>query len=371
VFGVVLTLAVSLMQVYVFGRAWSLPVVRRRLSRRQFLLAAVSTWSVVVLDRALNADTLGLAGTLLDVLAMVWPGTLFLTSCCLLAVDLVTAGGWLLTRWIPALRAVALMAGALLTGISLLQGFREPAITEYVVELSDLPATLDGTVIVALSDLHLGSLLGEDWLSGRVAQVQALRPDVVVVLGDVFEGHGAPAQELTGGLRRLSAPLGVWSVLGNHEFYGAGAGAPALFAAAGLRLLRNNWVALRPGLVLAGLEQPGDGIHSAASSSDSSHFADRPSGALILLSHAPPSSGQARASGADLVICGHTHGGQVWPFGYLVRQRFAMLAGEYHEGGTTVIVSRGTGFWGPPMRLWQRGEILRITLRRATAVLSR
>ena len=82
-------------------------------------------------------------------------------------------------------------------------------VQNYEVRLFGLPDKMDGMVIVAMSDLHLGSLLGTKWLEARIAQVQALRPDLVVLLGDIFEGHGEPQRDLLPVLRGLSAPLGV------------------------------------------------------------------------------------------------------------------------------------------------------------------
>jgi predicted MPP superfamily phosphohydrolase len=88
----------------------------------------------------------------------------------------------------------------------------------------------------------------------------------------------------------------------------------------------------------------------------------RPSGATVLLSHAPLQTDFAAGNGVDLMISGHTHGGQIWPFGYLVRQRFPLLEGSYQIGDMMLVVSRGTGTWGPRMRLWHPAEILRLTL---------
>jgi predicted MPP superfamily phosphohydrolase len=130
-------------------------------------------------------------------------------------------------------------------------------------------------------------------------------------------------------------------------------------------VLQNRWVRVRPGLVLAGVDDltrhsrsgvPGDPLAKA--------LAGLPSGsAVILLSHSPLQAERAAVAGAGLMLCGHTHGGQIWPFNYLVGLRYPMIAGRYAVGGTTVIVTRGAGTWGPRMRLWLPGEILRITLR--------
>ena len=91
-------------------------------------------------------------------------------------------------------------------------------------------------------------------------------------------------------------------------------------------------------------------------------LAGRPPGATVLLSHTPWQAEEAAKAGVDLMLSGHTHGGQIWPFGYVVKRYYPLIGGRYEVAGVTVIVCRGTGTWGPRMRLWRRGEILRVTL---------
>ena len=129
-------------------------------------------------------------------------------------------------------------------------------------------------------------------------------------------------------------------------------------------MLNNTWAQVRPGLVLAGVEdltirrrsrQNGDPISQA--------LAGRSPGAVILLSHTPWQTRKAASEGVGLMLSGHTHGGQIWPFGYLVRKRYPLLEGLYKVDGMTAIICRGTGTCGPRMRLWHPGQILRVTLR--------
>jgi predicted MPP superfamily phosphohydrolase len=290
-------------------------------------------------------------------------GVMVLCSVVLLALDLGTAFGHLLPSWAPTLRGGALVAGGLLSSFALVQGLRAPAVVSYEVELPSLPAVLDGTLLVAMSDTHVGELVGERWLAARIAEVQALDPDLVVFLGDMCEGHGDIADDLPV-LRDLSAPLGKWFVTGNHESYdelGTGIG---VLERAGFRRLDDAWSEAAPGLIVAGVNAltaydrrslEGDPVGRA--------LAGRPRGATVFLSHIPLHAEVAERAGAELMLSGHTHGGQLWPFGYLVRTVYPLLAGQYDVNGMPVIVCRGTGTWGPRMRLWRRGEILRITLR--------
>lgn len=359
-FGFILTLAVTLMHCYVFWRASSVPSLRRLVSGRLLIGAGLVLWALFLVSRFISPELMGRLATPAELWSMTWMATLFLVSVTLLVVDMGTGFGFFLKRYLPRLRGIALIAGALLSLLALVQGQRAPVVQSYHVYTDKLPANLDGTVIVALSDLHLGTVLGEQWLAARVAQVQAQRPDVVFLLGDIFEGHGATSPELITTLRRLSAPLGVWGVLGNHESHAIQNVNTTLFDQAGIHLLRNAWIDVRPGLVLAGVDDLSASQDAAALLNPA--LDHRPLGATVLLSHAPLAAELAASKGVDLMLSGHTHGGQIWPFGYLVMQQFPLLAGKYDVAGMTVVVSRGTGTWGPRMRLWRPAEILRVTL---------
>lgn len=362
-FGTILLVACTLMQVYVFWRAASVPYIRRQVPRKVLIAVGAALWAMYVLGTTLVRDDFGGLATWLELWSMTWLGTLFLIFAALLAIDVITGFGLLLPRLVAAGRAAALLAGAAMSVLAIVQGLRAPVLQSYDVYSKHLPATLDATVIVAMSDLHLGSILGEEWLAARVEQVQAERPDVVLLIGDVFEGHSAPRAELLSALRAMSAPLGIWGVIGNHELHSGRDDNASMFEAAGIHLLRNAWIGIRPGLILAGMDDvsAGQGAGNAAGTLEAA-LASRPTGATVLMTHAPLSPELVANSGVDLMLSGHTHGGQLWPFGYLVGQRFPLFEGRYQVGATTVIVSRGTGTWGPRMRLWHPGEIIRVTL---------
>ncbi len=350
------------MHVYVFWRAASVPFAALHVSREVLIGAGVILWAIFFFGRVVGHGGTGVLAETLEFLGMDWMGILFLIFVPLLIVDLATLFGFLMPRLSPTLRGWAMLIGVVLSLIAILQGLRPPVIQKYEVALPGLPKAMDGTVVVALSDMHLGSQLGERWLAARVEQVNALKPDLVVLLGDIFEGHGALEDRLIETLKQLSAPLGIWAVPGNHEFHGGGD--MTLFDAASFTLLRNGWAQIRPGLVLAGVDdltaarRKGQGADSVSQA-----LRGLPPGATILLSHTPWQAERAAKAGAGLMLSGHTHGGQIWPFGYLVRSRYPFFEGRYEVDGMTVIVCRGTGTWGPRMRLWHPGEILRVTLR--------
>lgn len=362
-FGIILIGAVTVMHLYVFWRAASVPLVARHVPRAVLAGAGTALWAGFVLGRVVGHGGTGTLAATLELIGMTWMGCVFLASVCLLSVEVVTAGGALMPRQAPWLRGGALAVAAALCVVALIQGLRPPVVHDYEVRLSGLPEEREGTVLVALSDLHLGSLLGEKWLEARVAQVQALRPDLVVLLGDTFEAHGGCRGDLVKVLGRLSAPLGVWAVPGNHEYYGKEKSA-SLVHEAGIELLLNRAVEVGQGLVVAGVDDL-TSLRRSGRRDDviAQALGNRPQGATVLLSHTPWQVEEAARLRVGLMLCGHTHGGQIWPFGYLVCLAYPLLEGRYQVGDMTVIVSRGTGTWGPRMRLWRPGEILRVVLR--------
>jgi predicted MPP superfamily phosphohydrolase len=355
-FGTIVISVCTFMHVYVFWRSASVPFVEQHISRKGFVGIALIVWAIFFLGRILGHSGTGILAGILEFLGMNWIAVLFLSFLPLLLVDLITLFGFLMPRIAPSLRGVALVIGMMLSVLALIQGLRSPIVEKYEVTLPGLPDALDGTVIVALSDMHLGSLLGEGWLSGRIAQVKSEKPDLVVLLGDIFEGHGLPKDQLIAPFRQLSATYGLWAIPGNHEFYGGSR--TNLFESAGFKLLNNTWVEVRPGLVLAGVEDFTIRSRNGHNNDPISiALTGHPSGATILLSHTPWQAEKAAQKGVGLMLSGHTHGGQIWPLGYLVQKQYPLLEGRYEVDGMTAIVCRGTGTWGPRMRLWHPGQI--------------
>jgi predicted MPP superfamily phosphohydrolase len=363
-FGAFLISAITLMHVYIFWRASSVPFIQRQMTGKMLITAGLALWVLVLLGRIYGHDSPGVLATVLELAGMIWMAIVFLTTVPMLAVDVITVFGMVLPRAAPRMRGAAIVIGALLSVIAMIQGTRQPVVQNYDVQLPGLPPKLDGTVIVGLSDLHLGSLRKERWLDELVSLVQSERPDIIVLLGDIFEGHGRPSKELISGLQGLRAPMGVWAVLGNHEFHGQDDGIVPLFRGAGIIVLRNERAMVRQGLALAGVDDQTSNRRSGSNTDlITKTLAAQSSSATVLLSHTPWNADRAAKAKAGLMICGHTHGGQIWPFGYLVRSVYPLLAGRYDVDGMAVIVSIGAGTWGPPMRLWLPGEIIRVTLR--------
>jgi predicted MPP superfamily phosphohydrolase len=354
----------TLLHAYAFLRVASLLPIGSSLARTWLIVAAVALWLCYPLARVLSSRVRALA-LLLDAVGSVWIGALFLLVVCFLAADLATGFGFLFREHVPRFRAAALAAAGLLSAAALVQGLRAPEVTERTVKLAGLPAERDGLVVVLISDLHLGPLRSEGWLARRIADVDALEPDLVAVVGDVLDQEALSDDGLVPVLRTLRAPLGVFAVTGNHEFYAGLDRAVGVLKDAGLRVLEDEAVEAAPGLVVAGVHdltarrQLGvrDGFPDRA-------LRHRPPGAVIYLCHSPSQVERAAELGAGLMLSGHTHDGQIWPFRWLVKLAYPRVTGVHQVAGMTLVVLRGTGTWGPPMRLFRRSEIARITLER-------
>jgi predicted MPP superfamily phosphohydrolase len=358
----------TIMHLYVFWRASSVPFLSTHLSLGFMVAVAALLWLSFPVSMFLGRSRLEVPRPVVF-LGAAWLGVLFFAVAALLVVDIVTAGGLLLSRPAPALRGWALLGALVLSAIGLVQGLRDPVVRDYEIRVPGLPSERDGLVLVEISDMHLGTLIGQSWMARQIERVNALKPDLVVMDGDLVDGNVARVEPFLPVLKRLHAPLGVWAVTGNHEFYAGVEKCVRLFEEAGYTVLRDRWAQAAPGLVLAGVDdltarrQFGLDGHPVEKA-----LAGRPAGATILLSHTPWEAGTAAAAGAGLMLSGHTHDGQIWPFGYLVRLSYPLLGGRYEVGGMPVIVCRGTGTWGPRMRLWLPSEIVRIKLRSAPPV---
>ena len=228
-------------------------------------------------------------------------------------------------------------------------------IAQITVASSRLPADAKPVRLMQISDVHLG-LHGRRRRIRRIVELaRELQPDVLVSTGDLVDGAATHLAELAPLWHAIDPPLGKYAVLGNHEYY-VGEGDSVVFhEAAGFRLLRGTSVTVGDHLLLAGVDDPTG--RSRASWRGEPHLAIddlAASGrARILLKHQPVIE-PGTPDRFDLMLSGHTHGGQIFPFGWLVRRRYPFFVGRYEAGAMTVCVSPGAGTWGPPLRVLAR-----------------
>jgi len=309
--------------------------------------------------------------------AFLWMGVVFLLSAFLGIADAGRALAWAArklalpeapadpARRLILSRALAVGVGGVVAGLSAvgvrsaLSGMR---IKDVPVRIANLPQALAGLRVVQISDVHIGALLQKEWVSGVVERVRALRPDLVAITGDLVDGTVDELREHVAPLSRLAeARLGVYFSTGNHEYYSGVDDWLRYLPTLGIRPLANERIEVAPGLDVAGIHDPtGRGRYAPdLPAALEGRDANRP---VILLAHQPRQFREAARHGVALTLSGHTHGGQIWPFSWLVALVQPYIAGLHRLGEAQLYVSRGTGFWGPPMRVFAPAEITLLRL---------
>jgi predicted MPP superfamily phosphohydrolase len=259
-------------------------------------------------------------------------------------------------------------------GVLLAWGYAEarrvPRVRELDVQLPRLGAGLDGTRVVLLTDTHYGPLDRARWSARVCEKVNSLDADLVCHTGDIADGTAERRRAQATPLGTVQATRARVYVTGNHEYYNEAQGWVDLMDELGWEPLRNRHLLLERGgdtLVVAGVDDVT--AESSGLAGHRAHLTGALDGAdpdlpVLLLAHQPKFVDQAAAGGIDLQLSGHTHGGQIWPFHHLVRIDQPAVAGLSPHGTRTLLyTSRGTGFWGPPFRVFAPSEITLLILR--------
>lgn len=278
--------------------------------------------------------------------------------------------GWESAGFARGSALVVIVAVMAVTLFGVLNARRTARVVERDIALRNLHAALEGFSIVQLSDIHVGPTIKQGYIDAIVKRVNELSPDLVVITGDLVDGSVA---DLTGDiapLAQLSARHGVYVVTGNHEYYSGADSWIAEFERLGMTVLLNRHVQLEHSgarLVLAGIADYSAELFRPSHRSDPvAALAGAPNDVpRILLAHQPRSAKAALEVGCDLQLSGHTHGGQFWPWMHFVRWQQPWVAGLQRVGEMQIYISRGTGYWGPPLRFGAPSEITRIRLVRA------
>jgi uncharacterized protein len=263
-------------------------------------------------------------------------------------------------------------AAAVLTSYGIYEARRRPGIERITVPLARLPQQFDGFRIVQITDIHAGLTVGREWIETVAADVAALKPDMIAFTGDVVDGSVRALRDAVEPLSELRAPHGMFFVTGNHEYYSGAEEWVRQMGRFGYDVLMNEHrIIERAGarIVLGGVADFTAAEFVAAHASDpAAAFRNAPDDLVrLFMAHQPKTLRQTDDVPFDLMLSGHTHGGQFFPWNLLTTLDQPYLKGLHRPNGKWVYVSSGTGYWGPPVRLGSRSEITVVTLRSAAA----
>ncbi len=330
--------------------------------------------TAIFLVYELERRDLELTARTLSYIAYLWMAALFLFFCTSLFFDLVNlvlrVPGWIgASASFPALipPRFSFACSIALSLVICLYGYFDALnirTERLVIETDRLPAGTDRLTIVQMSDVHLGLIIRCDRLVGILEQVKAAKPDIFLSTGDLVDAqinHLAGLREL---LQEVHARYGKFAITGNHEYYAGVEKALEFTRQAGFTMLRGEAKDIGP-IVIAGVDDR-TAVQMKAGrpvpDREALAMADRSKKFVLFLKHQPHPDPDAIGM-YDLMLSGHTHNGQIWPFTYLVKPAHPLIAGRYDVGkGSIVYTSRGSGTWGPPIRFLAPPEVTVIEL---------
>jgi len=255
----------------------------------------------------------------------------------------------------------AVVVAALYAGYGVWNAYH-PRTKDLVVNIKNLPPEWRGKKVVQLSDVHLGRVLGAEFLTGLVEKINAENPSMVFITGDLFDGFDAGLERLVAPLRNLRAPGGIYFVTGNHETYLGTERAYEALKNTPARILRDEMVVI-DGVQIIGISYPERGHPKDLAAVIKGLTGFDPRLPSILLYHSPTHIEQVKAAGINLQLSGHAHQGQLFPIQFISRLVYGKyFHGLHAEGDYTLYTSSGAGTWGPTMRTGNQPEIAVIRL---------
>ncbi len=266
-----------------------------------------------------------------------------------------------------SLKGIVGSLGAIGTAWGLYNAVKTPIIKKVEIPITDLPKSLQGLRMAQISDLHVGSMIGKDFIAKVVEKIDKINPDILFFTGDAADGSVASYGSHLEALGRIKPRYGKFFVTGNHEYYSDMNGWLRLIENLGFKILINesqNVIINGSTVMITGIPDRGGKYFSDFHKTDMEKaICGMPNPDLkILLAHQPRDVEYAVKYNFHLQLSGHTHGGQYFPFSVLVKMAHPFLKGLHKRKNTWVYINQGTGYWGPPMRIGTEPEITEIIL---------
>ena len=293
-------------------------------------------------------------------------GTAFLLTALLVLRNMVWYAAYIFGLNVPspftesavrAANAITLAITALCCLYALYSAQKLPRVRHYKYRDARIKRPLK---LLVISDWHINRTISPQKVAARAEFCNNLRPDIMLLPGDIADDNVEATRAQLKVLKKLHAPLGIYYTVGNHEAYNYAPAWEAAFAALGWRVLHNSGVAAEDsGIYIGGVPDAstfGANVGQALKAATPEQY-------RILLSHTPTIMTQIQDGMVDLAVAGHTHGGQIFPFNFLTKfGNNGFVAGEYRLNNTVLLVSRGAGYWGPPLRLFAPSDVIMIEL---------
>ena len=303
-------------------------------------------------------------------------GALLIAASLVLIADLAALGARILKQHhtrrqlvSPAVRGGIGIVAMVLAAIGVAEAVRVPDVRTVEVEVAGLPAQLDGFRLLQLTDLHASRLAERPWIEAVVQKANAAQADMIVITGDLVDGTVSARKNDVAPLADLKAPLGVYAIPGNHEYYQQYSQWLSEFERLGLHVLKNEHTTITRGdasFILAGTtDAVAQRFNQTLPDIDAALAGVPPEAPIILMAHRPLGAEKHARAGVDLQLSGHTHGGQVLGMHWVTQiANDGYVSGMYDVDGMKLYVSNGTGLWpGFPVRLGKRSEITEFILR--------
>lgn len=304
-----------------------------------------------------------------------WLGAFFYFLLLALAIDIV----WLINLAVPVIPdflktpesiRIVFWAAVGLVSVVLIAGHinaRNPRLKTLDLTVNKKVEGMQELTIAFASDIHLGTLVGPRRTKKLIDKLNDLNADIILLGGDIVDEDLGPVirYNLGNDLARLSAPLGVYGITGNHEYIGGAEEAVQYLNAHGITMIRDTFVLVDKKFYIVGREDrdsPRFGGLGRKKVEDILQGVDM-NKPVILLDHQPFELDEKERLGVDLTMSGHTHHGQLWPLNYITKAIFEVSWGYKQKGNTHVYVSSGAGGWGPPVRIGNRPEIVLVKIR--------
>lgn len=374
VFVTVFAVLYGLIIYYIGQRGWMVwgPLLSPGAAGWYTVILLVCAFSYIVGRMQFRFVPSGLSNTL-TVIGSWWFALMFYLLMAFLVLDILRLFDFR-THWLAApLQSgkigLIIAAAVLLTVLAGAWNARHPRVTHYDITIPKPAGDLKNIKVIAVSDVHLGTIIHNGRLLRLVDMINREDPDLVLFGGDTIDEsvQHFVEQNMAESLKQLHPRLGAYAVFGNHEYI---SGQPEetryYLEQAGIHVLKDRWVKVADAFYIAGRDEGGYYQHERGQKRRQSietilHGTDR-SCPILLLQHQPVDLQEAADQGVDLMFCGHTHKGQLFPLHYITRSLFEIDWGYLRKGNLHVIVSSGYGTWGPPIRLGNRPEIVVIDL---------